>query len=172
MRRDWIVLRLVAVEPREGDMARINEWEKEIEDALRTEHWSLTGPKQIVKVLAGLNRSELEIGGYITVGSSILGLPPSRLAAALGLPASDFVHGATVYKLARLPNITEYEYELTANYPGGLAYNPALHDPKYQPGSAKIHQWRIKRGILIPVRPGSRLELSPGKSVTYDWLMS
>ena len=153
-------------------MARTNEWEKEIQDALRKEHWSLTGPKQIVKVLAGLNRSESEIGGYITVGSSILGLPPARLAAALGLPASDFVHGATVFKLARLPNISEYEYELTANYPDGLAYNPALHDPRYQPGSAKIHQWRIKRGILIPVRPGSRLVLLPGNSVTYDWLMS
>ena len=95
------------------------------------------------------------------MGGSLLGKDVIEIAAALGLPSSEYQQGATIYKFARLPAITEYEYELTADYPDGGAYNPAHNDPKYKPGSNKINQWKIHPQIRI----------LPGKRIPYDWLM-
>jgi hypothetical protein len=34
----------------------------------------------------------------------------------------------------------EYEYEMSALFPDGLAFNPAHSNPEYPPGSPKMHQ--------------------------------
>jgi hypothetical protein len=38
----------------------------------------------------------------------------------------------------------EYEYEMTALFPGGLAFSPAHNNPEHPSGSPKMHQWNIK----------------------------
>jgi hypothetical protein len=78
--------------------------------------------------------------------------------------------GADIYKFRRLPLLDEYEYELTAYYPNGFFYNPPISGAEeYQPGSRKIHQWRIREGKAIPVEK-SYLHLDPGQMFSYDWL--
>jgi hypothetical protein len=51
--------------------------------------------------------------------------------------------GCRVYRFLKLPLQHEVEYELTAHYRNGLAFNAAMHDPAYGPGSKSIHQWRL-----------------------------
>jgi hypothetical protein len=64
----------------------------------------------------------------------------------------------------------EYEYELTAKFPGGLAFNPVHGDPNYPPGHHAIHQWRIRPGNQIPVDPNDILDLDPLQRFPYAWL--
>ena len=40
----------------------------------------------------------------------------------------------------------------------------------YPPGSPKIHKWRIKPGVAIPVDAKNFLDLKPGQKFPYDWL--
>jgi len=121
-------------------MPRMNDWQREAHEAVRREVWSLRGPNQIVKVVPGGGGSASHLGGYITVGRFLLGKTPQQIEDALGLPHGFLRNGARIYRFTRLPLVQEYEYELTTDHPGGLAYNPAYSDPAYPPGSPKIHQ--------------------------------
>jgi hypothetical protein len=151
-------------------MARVQDWQREVRDGLRRENWSLKGPNRIVKVLPLSAGTPSGLGGYITTGSSLLGKTPEQIQHALGLKARYLANGATIYRFTRLPLTHEYEYELTAYYPDGLAFNPAHGDESYPPGSRKIHQWRIKDGVRIPVDSNNVLELHSGEKFPYDWL--
>ena len=45
-------------------MARMNDWQREAHDAVRTEIWTLRGPSQVVKVLPAGGAVASELGGY------------------------------------------------------------------------------------------------------------
>ena len=152
-------------------MPRMNDWQREVHEAVRREMWTLRGPSQIVKVVPLAKPGQppkSEVCGYITLGRFLLGLTPQQIEHALGLPLGYLKDGARIYRFKRLPFVGEYEYELTALYPDGLAYDPAYGDPAYRPGSPHIHQWRIKKGKDIPV--DKWLDLSPQDQFVYDWL--
>jgi len=153
-------------------MSRMNEWQREAHDAVRTEMWSLRGPSQIVKVVPAHWNAASHLGGYITLGKFLLGKTPNQIEAALGLPRDFLKAGARIYRFVRLPMVREYEYDLTAQYPGGLAFNPAHSDLNYPPGDRKIHQWKIKPGVQIPVDSINFLDLKPGQRFPYNWLTS
>jgi hypothetical protein len=151
-------------------MPRMNEWQQDIHDGLRKEAWSLGGMNMIVKVVPGGGAPASQKGGYITLGKFLLGKTPQQIERDLGLPLGYLGHGARIYRFTRLPLQHEYEYELTADHPGGLKYNPAHLDPRYEPGSRKIHQWEIKRGVQIPVDQRNFVELKAGQQFPYGWL--
>ena len=153
-------------------MARISDWEREAHEAKRREVWSLRGPNQIVKVLPAGGTPVSALGGYFTIGRFLLGKTPARIEIALGLRPGDLANGARIYRFARLPELSEYEYELTAAFPGGLAYVAAHSSPDYPAGSAKIPQWRIKPGARIPVDPKNFLDLNLGEVFPYGWLVT
>jgi hypothetical protein len=143
-----------------------------MDDELRRENWSLSGPNALVKVVAANQPRRSELGGYFTVGKFLVGKRCSQLERALGLPTNELALGARIYRFKRLPLRWEYEYELTAQYPDGLAFNPAHSDPRYGPGSAYIHQWRIADGARIPADPVNFLDLAPGLAFPYSWLVA
>lgn len=149
----------------------MNDWQLQAREAVRRENWSLRGPNQIVKVVPGGGALAFTLGGYITVARYLLNKTPAQIETALGLKHGHLANGARVYRFMRLPQASEYEYELTAEFPDGLAYNPAHGDASYLPGSRKIHQWRIKRGAQIPVDSVNFLELRPGQPFPYSWLV-
>jgi hypothetical protein len=138
-----------------------SDWKKEIRNGTRKEKWTLTGANRVVKVVP-LDRSPQDTaGGYITIARLLNGLTPEGLEKNLGLPVGFLKSGARIYRFTRLPQQSEYDYELTAKYPDGLAYNPAHGDERYGPGSNKIHQWRIHEGVKIPVDEKSAISLAP-----------
>lgn len=149
-------------------MSGMNEWEREAHEVVRREVWSLRGPNQIVKVLPAGGTAASSMGGYITLGRFLLNKTPGQIEISLGLPHGYLARGA---RFARLPPSSEYEYELTAEFPGGLAYNPAHSNPSYPPGSRTIHQWKIKPGVQIPVDSTHYLNLKPGEIFPYSWLI-
>jgi len=151
-------------------MARMKDWQREAHDATRREMWTLKGPNQVVKVVKSGGTLPATLGGYITLGKFLLNKTPAQIEAALGLPNGYLANGVRIYHFTRLPQISEYDYELTANFPDGLAYNPAYSNPSYPPGCQSIHQWKIKPGIQIPVDSTGFLELKPGHIVPYSWL--
>jgi|ERR1700761_1999697 len=152
-------------------MARMNDSQREALDAVRREIWSLRGPNQVVKVLPARGAVSSMLGGYITLGKFLLNKTPAQIETALGLPPGHLAAGARIYRFTRLPQASECEYELTAEFPDGLAYNPAYSDPSYPPGSRIIHQWKIRPGVHIPVDSRNFLDLKPGQSFRYAWLV-
>ena len=125
-----------------------------------------------MKVIANLGDVASRLGGYITVGRSLLGKTPEEIERDLGLVLGELATGARIYKFTRLPAVSEYEYDLTADHPAGLAYRaPYSGERDYPAGSRTVHQWRIKNGIQIPVDP-NYLDLKPGQRFPYDWLSS
>ena len=49
-------------------MGRMNDWQRDVDEGLRHENWSLTGPTRIVKVIAagtgiGINPKDRQLGG-------------------------------------------------------------------------------------------------------------
>jgi hypothetical protein len=153
-------------------MPRPDDWKGDVRSALRRENWSLTGTNRIVKIVPLQMPVRAAVEGYITTGNFLIGKIPSQIQHSLGLPLNYLCFGARIYRLLRLPLAYEYEYELTAKFPDGLAFNPAHGNPSFQPGSDKIHQWRIKKGCAIPVDASSALELRPGQRFPYSWLAS
>jgi len=152
-------------------MARMEDWQQEAHNAVRTEIWSLRGPNQVVKVLQARGAAASTLGGYITLGKYLLNKTPAQIETALGLPAGYLAWGTRIYRFTRLPQASEYEYELTAEFPDGLAHNPAYSNPSFPPGNRTIHQWRIKPGVQIPVDSTSFLDLKPGQVFPYAWLV-
>jgi|SRR5437660_10717074 len=151
-------------------MPRMHDWERDIHEGVRVENWSLQGPNRIVKVVPAAGLPAPTLGGYITLGRFLIGKTPEQIEKVLGLPLGYLKTGARVYSFKRLPMGYEYEYEMTAKFPDGLAFNPAHSDPRYQPGHPAVHQWRIKPGIQIPVDQSACLELNPGQRFPYSWL--
>jgi hypothetical protein len=151
-------------------MARMSDWQREAHEATRREMWTLRGPNQVVKVLRSGGTSAGTLGGYITVGKFLLNKTPARIESDLGLPKGYLADGARIFRFTRLPQVSEYDYELTANFPDGLAYHPAYSDPRFQPGSRVIPQWKIRQGVQIPVDSAGSLELRPGQIFPYTWL--
>ena len=153
-------------------MARMSDWQREAREAreaVKRELWALRGMNAVVKVVPAGGPPLPAQGGFITVGSFLVGKTPAEIVAALGLNAKEYVSGARIYRFARLPQVSEYEYELTAEFPGGLAYS-ASSDSSFPPGSRKVHQWKIKAGIQIPVHQTDFLDLKPGQPFPRSWL--
>jgi hypothetical protein len=149
-------------------MARAG-WEREADEAIRTERWALSGPNRLVKVLQHLPRgiaaplgTHFFIEGYFTVASYIRGKTADQIANALGLRIGSLENGAEIYTLLRRPGPSEYTHELTADHPDGLAPT-FMSDPNYPPGSRHVHQWRLLPGCRIPVAAGSGFVLLPGQ---------
>jgi hypothetical protein len=151
-------------------MGRKANWIIEKELALRKEPWTLKGPGRLVKVVTE-GEERAAASGYITTGGRLLGMTAFEIRRALGLNVDNMKRGVRVYKLARFPYLDEYEYDLTAKYPGGLSYNPQTEEKaKYLEGSERIPQWHILEGATIPVQPDF-LELTFGTKFTYEWLL-
>jgi hypothetical protein len=151
-------------------MARKEAWEREAHEAVKREAWSLSGPNQILKVCAAGGSAASRLGGYITLRKFLINKNPSQIERALGLPPLWLANGARIYRFLRLPQSSEYEYDLTAAFPGGLAFT-SYSNPSYPPGDRTIHQWKINPGVTIPVDPISCLVLAPGEVFTPDKLM-
>jgi hypothetical protein len=151
-------------------MARREDFQIEIDDAIRREAWQATGPNRPVKICPAEWTIDIRLGGYITLGKYLLGKTPEDMEHDLGLPRGFLMHGARIYKFTRLPQPSEYEYELTANFPDGLAdQGPLPKKPYYGPGSPKIHQWRIVSGKSIPVEP-DYYTVRPAQRFPGEWL--
>jgi hypothetical protein len=135
-------------------------WKQEMRDAMRLEAWSLAGPNRIVKVVPASRPMAFALKGFVCLERSLVGKTPVAIEAALGLPAGHLFGGCRVYRFRRLPMSFEVEYELTAEHPNGLAFNPAMHDSAYPRGDGAIHQWRLLADVpvelLIDLPPTSR----------------
>lgn len=147
------------------------EWERDADDARRTERWTLSGPNRLVKVfslqllpkgsgqpLGGYGAVE----GYFTIAAYLRWKTPDQIERALGLPIGSLATGAQIYDLLRRPGPSEYTHNLTADHPDGLAQT-FMGDPRYRPGSRHIHQWCLLPGRRIPVAAGSGFVLLPGE---------
>jgi hypothetical protein len=124
-----------------------------------------------VKVVPADRPAASALEGYITLAKFLLNKTPLQIETALGLERDCLAGGARVYRFTRLPLVSEYEYELTAEFPNGLAYDPGYSDASYPPGSRTIHQWRIRPGVKIPVDSTNYLDLKPGQIFPYSWLI-
>ncbi|HXC96044.1 MAG TPA: hypothetical protein VNU92_10095 [Edaphobacter sp.] len=147
------------------------DWIIERELALRREPWTLNGPGRLVKVVnSGESRTEIE--GYVTTGIHLLGRTAVGIRKALGLNTDHLGVGLRVYKLARFPHLDEYEYDLSAKFPGGLSYYPqSEEEAKYLEGDSRIPQWKIIKGAAIPVLPDFQ-ELTLSDRLMYSWLLT
>jgi hypothetical protein len=146
-----------------------DDWRLERLDALRKEIFTETGPRRAIKVVKP-GTILTEARGYIMLGISIVGSTPMEIANDAGLRKDDFVLGARVYKLARVPQISEIEYDLTAESPAGLAYVEGMSNPDFPPGAKWLQQWKIREGCSIRILPGY-LDLGPGDRLPYNWLL-
>ena len=150
-------------------MSREPDWKAEIRDALRKEPWSITGAQRLVKVVrmgTVMNTPEhVRAVGYVTQELYLFGKTPYQIERALGLPPRSLLRGCRIFHLERLPMRSEYTDELTADKPGGLAFDPGdalekkaryeeranmLEVPYYPPGDPWIPQWDVT--VSIPLR--------------------
>lgn len=150
-------------------MTRREDWEIEVQDLMRREAWTLKGGSRPVKVLPGTDGDATALGGFFTLGIYLCAKTPDEIEKALGLPSRFLASGVRIYKFARLPQISEYDYELTAKYPDGMSYTGPGDAVDYPPGSEKIHQWRLKHKITIRVESNC-LRLLPGQRFPCNWL--
>jgi hypothetical protein len=148
---------------------REENWKHEAQDAVRREIFTQSGPTRPIKVVVS-GRALTHATGFFMIGISIVNHKPAEIAAAAGLPPHDYANGARIYKLKRIPFVSEYTYELSAKHPDGLAYVEAMSDPNYKPGDPSLHQWCLRKGVQIAVLP-QFLDLGPSDSMPYDWLM-
>jgi hypothetical protein len=144
-------------------MARQDNWQQEMRDAVRHEGWALRGPNRVVKVVPLGRPSAGALKGFVCLEKALLGKTPSAMEALLGLPMGFLHGGCRVYRFKRLPMTAEVEYELTARHPAGLAFNPAVHDPAYPAGSHAVHQWRL----LVDVPVEHLLDIAPDSKYPY-----
>jgi hypothetical protein len=163
-------------------MARQTDWQQEMQLGRRGEDWALAGPKRIVKVKSLVPRGDepRAMSGYITLERSLSLKTPLQIGQTLGLRPGELDGGCRVFSFQRLPSAGEYEYELTAFYPGGLAFNPAdMQEARselrlknnggkvnaWPPGSRFVHQWLLK--FEIPV---TRIcDVMPGQVYRLKW---
>lgn len=159
-------------------MGRMNDWQKDVHEGLRRENWSLNGPTRIVKVVAAGTRAGFDAKtkawrglGYLTVGKYLVGRTPKEIEASLGLRIGSMNSGAWIYKITQIPLAAQYEYELTAEFPDGLAYNPAHASSLYPPGARWAHQWRVTDPAFKSYDP-AYYALAAGAKFPYDWLLT
>jgi hypothetical protein len=159
-------------------MSRMNVWAIEMREGLRRENWSLSGPARIVKVIAagteiGVNPKTNQWGGlgYITLGKNLVGRTPKDIEGSLGLRIGSMTAGAWIYKISQFPLFGQYEYELTADYPDGLSFNPIHASPFYPPGARWAHQWRITDPNFRSFNP-AYYALATDSKFPYDWLLT
>ena len=151
-------------------MPRREDWEIDMDDAIKKEEWRLTGPNRPIKVVPAERPLESDVCGYFTLGKYLLRKTPAEIESDLGFPRDFLKHGARLYKFTRLPQSSEYEYELTADHPDGLADQGSFpRKTYYPPGSPKIKQWRILKGKIIPVDP-EYLTVRPNFRLPERWL--
>jgi hypothetical protein len=161
-------------------MPRRADWERDATEALRLEQWSVTPPNRLIKVVQNSGDIAKKVAGYVTLERWILGRTPRQLEADLGLPTGHFANGCRIYAVTRLPGLTEIEYELTVEFPRGLAFdenearnksilrhnNPALPAEAtaiYGPGRKSIHQWNLK----VAMSADLSASLLPNESYSY-----
>lgn len=137
------------------------DWQLDIDQALKRDQWALAGPNRVIKIVPLARATITSIGGYITLVKYVVGKSPQKIEKDLGLPTGHLSSGLRAYALIRLPLSSEYEHELTTKFPGGLHYNPAHFDPRYGPGAAHIHQWRIRDGVKLPVDMQRTIDVPP-----------
>ena len=159
-------------------MGRAEDWENEIREALRFEDWAFAGPKRLVKVVPLPHAAKTILCGFVCLEKVLLGKTPHQIERVLGLPSNILKTGCRVYRFERLPLAHEVDYELTAEFPDGLAFDSSTLDearaqrhanpmqPRmkvYPPGARYAHQWKLL--VNIPVKPV--LDLLPGKPYPY-----
>lgn len=149
-------------------MPRREDWEIEISLAMRRDLWTVRGPMGLVKVLPRSGTHPKALSGYVTVAKNLIGLTPAEIENKLGLPHEYLYFGARIYRFSRIPQPSEYTYELTTYYPDGLAYSAFMGDQKYKPGSKVIHQWKLNADAKVPFFPQC-LSLAPNKMVPASW---
>jgi hypothetical protein len=149
-------------------MAREPDWKFEIRNALRPEPWSKDGPQRLVKVVnfrTLMNTPDhARAVGYVTQELYLFGKTPTDIERALGLPPFRLRRGCRVFELERLPLRGEYSDELTADTPGGLAFDlgdalearyrydndkSMVEVPYYPPGDRWIPQWNVTAAIPL-----------------------
>jgi hypothetical protein len=130
---------------------------------MRREGWTLNGPQRIVKVIPRFTGFPMHMHGFISQEKYLVGKLPSQIERMLGLPINYLANGCRVFGFKRLPLANEVDYELTARFPNGLAFNPALHDKRYPPASNAVHQWRL----LADLPTFHIASLSPSESYHY-----
>jgi hypothetical protein len=146
-----------------GVMMARSDWQHDIAEALRREDWALIGAKRVIKIVPIGTAPASFVGGYVTLAKFVEGKTPQQIESFLGLPNGSLSAGLRAYALARLPLSHEYEYDLTTNFPGGLYFNAAHHDPSYPPGAPHIHQWKIRDGVMLPVDLSRTVDVSAGQ---------
>lgn len=147
-------------------MAREPEWQREVRDARRVESFSLSAPNRLVKAVPLAWSPMSRAKGYVTVERYLLGRTPRQLENDLGLPSGCYSTGCRVYRMTRLPGTSEISYELTAEHPGGLAFDEwaamdevlrRRQDPSYTPkpiygpGRSAIHQWELTSELPVAI---------------------
>ena len=137
-----------------------------VQDAMRREGWTLGGPQRIVKVIPRFVGFPSSLHGFITQEKFLVGKLPSEIEVLLGLPDKSLANGCRIFGFKRLPLAMEVDYELTAGFPNGLAFNPAMHDPRYPPGSHTVHQWRLLADLptfhIASLNPAERFPYQHG----------
>ena len=138
--------------------------EREMRDAVRLESFSLGGQNRLVKVIAipTGGRVPPTVAGFVTQERFLLGKTPAQIEEALGVRANSLVSGCMVLALQSVPGPSQIDYELTTNFPDGLAAS-VLSDPDYPPFKKRyVHQWRLR----VPMRVSFVRRLGPTDSYT------
>jgi hypothetical protein len=100
------------------------------------------------------------VTGYVTQEKFLLGKTPAQIEEALGVRVNPLGAGCIVLALLSVPGPSMIDYELTTNYPDGLAPS-VLSDPNYAAFSTRyVHQWRLR----VPMRASFVCRLGPGES--------
>ena|SRR5438270_8735170 len=151
-------------------MARREDYEQEMSFAKRGgDDWSLKGRTAVVKIVP-LGKQSIDESGFITTARFIAGMTPAQIEKNLGLKVNSLCFGARIYRFLRLPRPGEYTYELSARNPDGAPYDKNHSHPDWPQGSDKVLQWRINKGVQIPVDTATALELKPGQVVPHGWV--
>jgi len=146
--------------------------QREMRDAVRREPFVQGGVSQLVKVVSisdvpasRLNNAHyvFPVTGFVTLERFLLGDTPEQIEQNLGVRHHQLHAGCLVFGLQRQPGPTEIDYELTAEYPDGVAFT-VLSSQDYPPGDTRIHQWRLLVSIpgvlLCRLTPGMRYQSS------------
>lgn len=147
-------------------MTRPADWQVEAWEALKSENWNLNDGRCPVRVTPIEREVFSSVGGYFTLCKCLYLRTPEEIEKGLGFLPGHLATGARIYKFSRLSQISEYEYELTAKYPGGMSHPWMVKGKIYPEGDNKIDQWRLLAGINVRVQKPFDLQL--GKKLTEN----
>lgn len=107
------------------------------------------GPRALLKVYPA-GEGKLIDKGYFATSVSMVGRTPFGLAMLLGLKPHDYLKGANIYRLTRLPLTNEVESRAYSHFPDGVPLPPGKRtDPGgYGPGEGK-QQWTLVRELPL-----------------------